>query len=165
MADPQAEQTERFVWLVQHGQAEPKEENPDRPLTAEGRATVERVAAWAAQAGVEVGQIRHSGKLRAEQTAAIFAEKLGPSQGVTKYPGLGPNDDVRPKAEALADCPCSVMVVGHLPFLSRLAGAMVVGDAERQPVRFRQGGLVGLVREGEGWVIACVVPPEIVSDA
>ncbi len=165
MADQQSQPTERFVWLVQHGPAEPKEKNPDRPLTAEGRATVERVATWAARAGVEVGQVRHSGKRRAEQTAAIFAERLEPSEGVTQYPGLGPNDDVQPVAEALADCPCSVMLVGHLPFLSRLAGAMLLGDAERQPVRFRQGGLVGLVREGEGWLIACVVPPEIVADA
>ena len=69
MTDGNAEQGERFVYLVQHGQAEPKDKDPERPLTAEGRQTVERVAAWAVRAGIEMGQVRHSGKLRAEQTA------------------------------------------------------------------------------------------------
>ena len=165
MADQQPDPTERFVYLAQHGQAEPKETNPERPLTAEGRETVDRVAAWAVRAGIVVGQVRHSGKLRAEQTAEIFAENLKPTEGVTRYPGLGPNDDVQPVADALAACPCSVMLVGHLPFLSRLAGLLVTGDAERQPVRFRQGGLVGLVREEERWTVACVVPPELVPEA
>jgi phosphohistidine phosphatase len=159
MAD---QQPERFVYLVQHGQAEPKDKDPERPLTAEGRQTVQRVAAWALRAGIEVGQVRHSGKLRAEQTAGAFAEKLKPTEGITKYPGLGPNDDVQPVADALSECPCSVMLVGHLPFLSRLAGLMLTGDPERQPVRFRQGGLVGLVRGEERWTVACVVPPELV---
>ena len=165
MADQQPDPTERFVWLVQHGQAEPKETNPERPLTAEGRETVERVAAWAVRAGIVVGQVRHSGKLRAHQTAAIFAEKLKPTESITSYPGLGPNDDVQPVADALAECPCSVMLVGHLPFLSRLAALLLTGDTERQPVRFRQGGLVGLIREEERWAVACAVPPELVPEA
>jgi hypothetical protein len=31
-------------------------------------------------------------------------------------------------------------------------------------VRFRYGGVVGLVREDEKWVIACAVPPELVGE-
>lgn len=165
MADQKAQQADRLVYLVQHGQAEPKEKDPDRALTPDGRNTVERVAAWAARVALDVDEIRHSGKLRAEQTAAIFADKLKPSEGVTAYPGLGPNDDVRPVAEALADCPGSVMLVGHLPFLSRLVDAMLVGDREQSLVRFRNAGLVGLVRQGDKWTIACVVPPELVPEA
>jgi len=150
--------------LVQHGEAVPKTENPDRPLADAGRRAVERVAAWVARAGIRVDQIRHSGKLRAQQTAAIFAEKLQPRRGVIAQPGLAPNDDVQPVAEAVVEWPGPVMVVGHLPFLSRLAGLMLTGDAEREPVRFCYGGLVGLVREGEQWQVACAVPPELVAE-
>jgi len=152
---------ERFVYLVQHGEAKPKQEDPERPLTEAGKETVEQVAAWAARMGLQVDQVRHSGKLRAQQTAAILAQQLQPREGIATYPGLAPNDDVRPVAEALATCPCSLMLVGHLPFLSRLAGALLLGDPRQEPIRFQQGGLVGLVTEGEGWKVACVVPPEL----
>ena len=39
---------------------------------------VEKIAAWAAASGVRVDAIRHSGKLRAEQTAKILAAALQP---------------------------------------------------------------------------------------
>ncbi len=164
MGSPETERSDRWVYLVRHGAAKSKAQDPQRPLTAEGRAAVQRVATWAVEAGLKVDQIRHSGKLRARQTAEIFAEKLQPNEGIASCQGLSPNDDVRPVAEALGDCPCSVMLVGHLPFMSRLAGVMLMDDAEQQLVRFFAGGLVGLTREGSRWVIGCVVPPELVGE-
>ena len=163
MGDSPIDPITRWVYLVQHGEAQPKSQDPDRPLTPAGREAVERVAAWAARAGLKVEQIRHSGKLRAEQTAAIFAQQLQPGQGTTASSSLGPNGDVGPVAAELADCPYSVMIVGHLPFLGRLAGLMLAGEPQRHLVRFRNGGLVGLVREEEKWTVACLVPPELVT--
>ena len=165
MADFQANQPERFVFLVQHGESVPKDQDPERPLSEEGKETVEKMAAFAARAGLKVDQVRHSGKLRARQTAAAFAEKLQPREGIAQYPGLAPNDDVRPVAEELADCPCSVMIVGHLPFLSRLAGALLADNPKLELVRFQYGGIVGLVRGDSQWTTACVVPPEVVSES
>jgi phosphohistidine phosphatase len=155
--------TTRVAYLVQHGESEPESRDPERPLTAVGRQTVERVAAWAGRAGLEVQQLRHSGKLRAQQTAALFAEILRPPRGSVSWPGLAPNDDVRPVAEELTRGPTSVMIVGHLPFLSRLVGLMLADDPERALIRFRNAGLVGLVRQQERWAIACMVPPELVT--
>ncbi len=149
------------AYLVQHGEAEPKTRDPRRGLTVVGRETAERVAAWAARAGLAVQQIRHSGKLRAEQTAAVFAEALRPSRGSVAWPALGPQDDVEPLAEELAGCPYPVMIVGHLPFLARLTGEMLVGDPEQEFVRFRNAGLVGLAREDAHWRLVCVLPPEL----
>ena len=57
------------IYLMQHGVATPAEEDRARPLSAPGRAGVERVARRAAACGVRVGRCVHSGKLRAEQTA------------------------------------------------------------------------------------------------
>ena len=88
------------VYLVQHGQSEPESVDPARPLTAQGRQDAERVAAFAAGIGVEVRQIRHSGKTRAAQTAAIFGNALSPPGGVVAVSGLAPRDDVRPAADA-----------------------------------------------------------------
>ena len=68
------------LYLVQHGEAKPESEDPERPLTDRGEETVRRMAAWAAQVGLKVDEIRHSGKRRAEQTASLLAERLSPAQ-------------------------------------------------------------------------------------
>jgi len=112
------------LFLVQHGEAKPETVDPERPLTDRGAETVERMATWASRAGVEVAQIRHSGKRRAEQTAAILAEQLKPAKGVIAVAGLKPNDDVHAMGAALGTEREPLMLVGHLPFLSRLAGLL-----------------------------------------
>jgi len=66
------------VYLVQHAEAMSEEQNPERPLTELGRQHTRSVADLAARMGVEVEQVRHSGKTRAEQTAEILGEALGP---------------------------------------------------------------------------------------
>ena len=151
------------LYLVQHGEAVAEAIDPKRPLSAHGRAIVEKVAAWAARQRVQVGQIRHSGKLRAEQTAAIFAKQLSPRDGVSVQPGLGPNDDVQLLVDGIETWPDSLMLVGHLPFLSRLASLLLIGDPERTVIQFCNGGLVGLNYDGRDWTVACVIPPHLID--
>jgi phosphohistidine phosphatase len=149
------------VYLVQHGEAESKSVDPARSLTARGREDVERMAAFAARLGVEVHQIRHSGKTRAEQTAESLGRALDPPGGVVAVSGLDPKDDVRPVAEALERGAHPVMLVGHLPFLARLAGRLVVGDEERSPVEFHNAGIVCLSYEEGRWRVAWAATPEM----
>ena len=63
------------LYLVQHGEAKSKAEDPSRPLTERGREDVARVAAFAAGAGLQVGQIRHCGKRRAGETVLSCAQE------------------------------------------------------------------------------------------
>lgn len=149
------------IYLVQHGEAEPESVDPARPLTAQGHQDVQQVAAFAARLGLEVEQIRHSGKTRAEQTAEILGEALSPADGVVTVSGLAPNDNVRPVAEALAREAQPVMLVGHLPFLARLAGLLVTGNLDRSVVQFRNAGIVCLARQEDRWLIAWIVTPEM----
>jgi len=154
------------LYLVQHGEAEPESVDPARGLTARGRADVERVAAFAARLGLGVHQIRHSGKTRAEQTAALLAAALSPPGGVLAAPGLAPKDDVRPVADALAREPKPVMLVGHMPFLGRLAALLICGDVEASALRFRNGGIACLTRgerEQDRWMVCWVLTPEMAS--
>jgi phosphohistidine phosphatase len=151
------------LYLVQHGEAKPEAEDPERPQTERGAEAVRQTAAWAAQVGVRASQIRHSGKRRAEQTATLLAERLDPANGVIAVEGLKPNDDVRPVAEALQAEPKPVMLVGHLPFLSRLASLLVVGNPDGGVIRFRQGGIVCLVQEEGKWIVNWVMPPELLE--
>jgi phosphohistidine phosphatase len=151
------------LYLVQHGEAEPESVDPARGLTTRGRADVERVAAFAARFGLEIHQIRHSGKTRAEQTAALLAAALSPPGGAAAIPGLAPKDDVRPVADALAREPEPVMLVGHMPFLGRLAALLIFGDVEAPALRFRNGGIACLTPEEDHWVVSWVLTPEMAS--
>src|SRR4051812_1146385 len=105
------------LYLVRHGQPKSESEDPECPLSERGTEAVRRLAARAAQSGVRVVQIRHSGKKRAEQTAALLAERLNPTNGVVAVEGLKPNDDARPIAAAIQAGQESVMLVGHVPSL------------------------------------------------
>jgi phosphohistidine phosphatase len=151
------------LYLVQHGEAEPKDVDPARPLTASGREALERVAAFAQRLGVEVAQIRHSGKTRAEQTATILGEALKPAEGVVAVSGLAPNDDVLPIVDALDRETQPLMLVGHQPFMGRLAGALVRGDPDLPPVLFRMGGIVFLSRPEGRWLVSWAITPEMAS--
>ena len=144
------------VYLVQHGEAQPKAVDADRRLTDDGQHAVARVAAFAQQAGIEVFQIRHSGKNRAEETAAIWAGHLAPPGGVVAQPGLAPKDDVRPIAELLNREMRPLMFVGHRPFLDRLAGLLLAGDPDCRAVRLQKGGIVCLARDPKSWTWSVV---------
>ena len=152
------------LYLVQHGEAHPKTKDPLRSLTERGQNDVARVAAFAQRAGIQVHQLRHSGKLRAEQTAVILAECLLPVDGIVSLPGLAPKDDVRPVAELLNRETRPLMFVGHRPFMDRLAGLLVAGDTTRAIVRFRRGGIVCLERDPQSWswAVRWAVGPDLI---
>jgi phosphohistidine phosphatase len=151
----------KLVYLVRHGEADSSV--PDRPLTEQGRQSVRRVSAWAAAAGIHVQQIRHSGKLRAEQTAELLAEQLLPPGGVMLTKGLKPNDDVGFVADSIQTEEGPLMLVGHLPHLGRLVSQLVTGDAGRPVVEFGPSALVALVCRESGWVVVQAVQPEYVE--
>ena len=153
------------LFLVQHGEAKPKAEDPDRSLTDAGAEATRRMAAWAAGSGLRVDRIEHSGKRRAEQTAEILAEGLKPAKSAIAVSGLKPNDDVRPVAETLQAQEATIMLVGHLPFMSRLASLLLAGEPEAGVVRFQTSGIVCLSREEGEWSLSWAVTPELVASA
>ena len=129
------------IYLIQHAQAKSSEEDPARPLSEEGIANIERIAAHAKRLGLTVDRIYHSGKLRAQQTAEILAKHLGVADKVEVRSGLEPNDAVAPTMDWLNQISergtKSVAVVGHLPFLDKLASLLVTGTEDAHVVGFR----------------------------
>jgi len=148
------------VYLVQHGKNVPKDQDPEQPLSEEGMADVERVADLARKVNVPVTHIEHSPKLRAKQTAEIFERVLEVPGGCREREGIKALDDPRPVAEALSSRD-NLMLVGHLPFMSKLASCLVAGNPDLSVVRFQNGGIVALDegKEDEGWVLAWTLFP------
>ncbi|MBW1942827.1 MAG: histidine phosphatase family protein, partial [Deltaproteobacteria bacterium] len=78
------------VYLMQHGKPVSKEENPDRPLSEDGRRGVEKMVFLLQNCSSLPGDILHSGKTRARQTAEIIATKLGSGLKARERGGLSP---------------------------------------------------------------------------
>lgn len=146
--------------LMQHGEAAPEDVDPDRPLTDRGRQEVERVAGRLARSGVRPDAIWHSGKLRARQTADLLAAALR-SHEVHEADGLAPRDDPTPVADRIGSGAGDLILVGHLPHLSRLTSLLLMGTPDPGLVRFRKGGAVALERSAEGWQVIWFLTPEV----
>ena len=150
------------IYLVQHGKSLPKEKDTEKGLSEEGIAETERIASVAGGYHIHVTRIIHSGKKRAKQTAEIFASTLQPIEGVHEGKGLGPMDDVVPIAEAL-DGKSNHMLVGHLPFMSRLASYLITGSIEHPVFKFQNSGILCLdeSQESNSWIIRWSLMPDI----
>jgi phosphohistidine phosphatase len=149
--------------LVQHGEAKPETEDPERPLSDRGQEEVRRVADRAAALRLQVAEICHSGKLRARQTAEILAAALAPSHGLREMEGLAPADAPGKARGEIESGREPLMVVGHLPHLRRLVSLLLVEDPEREIVQFRNSAIVCLVKGQGGWLLQWVLTPELAA--
>jgi phosphohistidine phosphatase len=150
------------LYLIQHGEATSEEVDPSRPLTAQGRKDVQKIASFLKGAGPGPVVIFHSSKMRARQTAEIIAAQLAPGCQVKERDGLAPKDPVKVLAEEISGMGSDLMIVGHQPFLGRLAARLLGGKEAENLVAFRQGGVVCLQRdEDQTWQVAWMVIPEL----
>ncbi|MHA1470828.1 MAG: phosphohistidine phosphatase SixA [Candidatus Asgardarchaeia archaeon] len=151
------------LYFVQHGEAKRKEEDTSRPLTDKGVRDAEKVAKYVSNLGIKVKKIFHSGKLRAKQTAEIYARYLNPEEGVFEADGLNPLDPPDIWVNRLKEMSEDIMLTGHLPHLSKLTSILITGDENQEIIKFRNAGVVCLERDEQGkWIILWAITPEIV---
>lgn len=152
------------LYLVQHGEAFSEEQNPQRPLTENGRSDSTKCAELLKRAGVSVDSIWHSQKKRAIETAQIFHQILSAKQGLKQKQGFSPNDPVDKIFVEIQAQEQNIMIVGHLPFLAKLASMMLIGLDAPQLVKFCMGGVVVLEKDAEGnWQIVFQVVPDLLK--
>lgn len=153
------------LYLVQHGEAVDKAENPDRPLTDKGRQDINRIAVFLARGRVHVERVIHSGKTRAVETAVLLSQVVGPGGVVEEGVGLAPKDPAVRLLEAAADWHQDTMVVGHLPFLGKAVSAFVAGDEDTPMVAFKPGTVACLERDEDSgtWTLQWFLRPELLG--
>lgn len=152
-----------FLYLVQHGDAKKEEEDPKRGLSEKGARDVAKVAAYAGRLHIRVSEIFHSPKARARETALLLAEHLNPEKGIDQADNLLPMDDPALWALRILGMGEDIMLVGHLPYMARLAGLLLCGGMEKSVVDFKTGGIVCLRRSDEGrWTLEWALSPELI---
>ena len=159
------------IYLIQHAESVPEKVRPTRPLSGEGRTAMEKVGALAARLKIKPDMIFHSSKLRARQTAEILGRHLGLLDKLREREGLAPSDPVAPVAEWLKEeagkGARGLAIVGHLPFLDRLASILIVGNESFGVASFQNGAIVKLVPSPDSarYVVQLVITKDIAEQA
>jgi phosphohistidine phosphatase len=150
------------LYLVQHAKAVSKDVDPKRPLTDEGHRDIQKVAGFIEALNLKVDSLWHSGKTRAAQTADVLSEVVQVRTETAERNGLAPNDDVEAMKDELVASDRDVMIVGHMPFVSKLTSLLLADDKSAGVVAFRQSGIVALEQRAEDqWQINWILVPEL----
>ena len=151
------------LYLVQHAEAKTKDEDPERGLTDLGFANVRKTAGFVNKLDISVETIFHSDKLRAKQTANELAEAIKSVTGLKQRNGIAPMDDISSMMDEIQRSDKNLMVVGHLPYMAKLASALLCGNENQNAVRFQTSCIVKLIRdeENKGWSVKWMITPDI----
>jgi phosphohistidine phosphatase len=148
------------IYLVQHGESKSEEEDPQRHLTDRGIDEVRRVVDFLRPLELVVDAVWHSGKTRAQQTGELLAEVL--RARLVERAGLGPKDQVTATKQALEQIDGNLMIVGHMPFLGKLAALLVTGSEENEIVEFQFGSVLCMeCRDDLNWKVAWMITPAL----
>ncbi|HPD18569.1 MAG: phosphohistidine phosphatase SixA [Candidatus Goldbacteria bacterium] len=143
------------LYLVQHGKSRSKEEDVNRPLNAEGIKQTENVAGKFIQKKLENPAIIFcSNKLRAKQTAEILGQIINPAKGINVSDDLNPDDNPFVWFKKINKIDETVMIVGHLPHLKRLASLLI---PDNESINFVNSGIVCIAKEKSKWILTDVV--------
>ena len=146
------------IYFCQHGIAIDKLDNAERPLSEEGIQQTQTMTNTLLKSKTPISNIYHSGKLRALQTAEIFASALNLAT-TTVIDCLSPNDNVTLLAQTLDIN--SALYIGHLPHLEKLVAYLVTGNENNNIIKFKNSGIVCLLKDDKNYRIEWMLTPEL----
>lgn len=152
------------LYLVRHGEAVSDFVDSRRPLSEKGKGDVQKIAQFLKSVNVKVDTIVHSGKRRAEETAAAFQNTLNPSAKLLPQDYLSPNDPIDYIVKDISRCKDDLMVVGHLPFLANLVSQLVSNQEDKIIIELKTSSVVALERDtSQIWRIIWFVTPDLLK--
>ncbi len=158
------------IYLLRHAIAAERDaerfaDDRIRPLTREGRARMMRGARGMKALGLRFDLILSSPLTRAIETARLVARACRPRPALKIFRPLAPGGGAGGVLAGLSGlaADASVILVGHEPDLSRLAGALILEHRDTLPIEFKKGGLCridfdGAARLGAGRLIFHLPP-------
>ena len=154
------------LYCMRHGHTE-QFSNPqgERPLSLKGIEETNKMAVYLQRRGVYVLHIKHSGKLRAYQSAAILAGAVSNDDRVLEECQLlRENHSITLLKDLIQEWHDDTILVGHMPFISQLVSVLVLGDDSHHIVCFPPGTIVCLERFENRWILNWILRPDLVVD-
>jgi len=151
------------LYLVRHGKARKGGKDRQRPLMARGINDLKSVAAFLKRLRLPVSQIWHSDRVRAMETARMVAPAVVLSGKMLERPGLGPGDSVDAAIRQIKNVRGDLMIVGHQPFLGKLASKLLKQKSSDEIVKLPTSSVLALASEDGKWAVAWLLPPVLVS--
>jgi phosphohistidine phosphatase len=150
------------IYLVQHGLSMPEEMNPEKALSPEGNKQSRKMADFLREKNIRVEIIWHSPKKRAVQTAQIMAEIIDCSN-IQERKDLSPLEPIGDLPGEIRSLNKDLMLVGHLPFLQKLASFLLSRLENNQFISFRNSGVICL-EYTDSWKLLWTVVPELLEE-
>ena len=113
------------IYCARHGEAAAGELDSQRLLTDVGISEVERIALRMFGGGASINKIIHSPKLRAQQTAEIFARVLNVTELYPDEALVDESTDPTSFIDSLTAYGDNILIVGHLPFIHDFLSKML----------------------------------------
>ena len=130
------------IYLMQHGPALPKEQDPDEGLSPDGEARIHASGKALKKMGVTFDVILSSPKKRSRQTAAIVAEEVGfPPEKIMdteKVKAMTPPEETIKTLTEHAGKE-RILIAGHLPSVAEVASFLLT-EGSKALVEFEMGG-------------------------
>jgi len=152
------------LYLMRHGEAQTQGLDKQQldTLSEHGHSAILRMADFCKSKKIQVARIFHSQKIRAKQTAELIATGIHSINPMQERAGLNPSDDVVKLAEEINSWDEDVLLIGHLPFMPRLVGYLLLRNENQDLILFDPGTLVCLENiKHQGWLIHWVINPDI----
>jgi len=147
------------LYLIQHGLSLPEEQDPQKPLSEEGKDETRKMGRFIKAENIRVASIWHSKKMRVIETVQIISEYIEKTD-VKERVDLNPNDGVNKIKEEIESLKQDIMIVGHLPFLQKLTSLLLFSTEENDSIIFKNSGLICLGYQ-EKWKLLWEIIPDL----
>lgn len=150
------------LYLARHGDSSIISSDDERPLSEIGIRDVKNLADVIAPQQIPVAHIFHSKKKRARETAEILASAFQFTGELQTRNELDPMADISIIMQEIAALNADVLLVGHMPFMGKLAGLLLAKNEYSNVVNFATATLLCLEQvERDQWTINWMLSPVI----
>lgn len=150
------------IYLVRHGDSLPMGNDDERMLSEQGTQEIEQLAHLISPLHIQVDRLLQSKKKRAQQTATILASCLQVNEPIETRLELDPLAPVDFLIDDLYAHEKDTLLVGHMPFMGKLASTLLTGNEDRNIVLFSTGTMVCLEQiVDREWAVSWMLTPEL----
>jgi len=127
------------IYLMQHGSALPKEQDPEEGLSPDGKASIHATGKALKKMGITLDVMLSSPKKRSKQTASIVAEEVGfPPEKIIETEKVKAMTHPEETIKTLAEYQ-RILIAGHLPSVAEVASFLLT-EGSKATIEFERGG-------------------------